>query len=71
MQAHRQAERARCVRLAKSGPGWHAYALHEAAQLEKRDPALHDGLLAVVEAEIGPAAVKAARAAAKWMGVKP
>lgn len=70
MQAHRDAVRTHLIGLARSGAGWHAYVLVRAGNLEKGEPTLHQGLVAAVEAEIGPAAVKAARAAAKWMGAR-
>jgi hypothetical protein len=67
LQAHRDLEREQCLALARAGAGWHAYALEKAERLVKEDPSLHGGLVHAVESEIGLAATKAARAAAKWM----
>lgn len=67
MQAHRARTRDHLLRLAAAGPGWHAYAIHEAEHLVKQDPVLHGGLMAAVEAEMGMQAAAAARRAAQWM----
>lgn len=66
-QSHRDSDREHCLSLAREGAAWHPYALDKADRLVKEDPSLHGDLVAAVEAEIGPKATKAARAAAKWM----
>lgn len=67
-KAHRNSEREHCLRLVREGgAGWHPYVLEKAERLVKEDPSLHGGLVQAVEAEIGPAATRAARAAAKGM----
>lgn len=66
-EAHRQETRDRLLKLVRTGAGMHPYALCEAEKLEKEDPSLHVGLVAAVEAELGPEAVAAARRAAKFM----
>lgn len=49
---HRQQTRVRLQRLVAGGPGWHDYALAEAAKLEKEDPTLHEGLTEFVRTTI-------------------
>jgi hypothetical protein len=50
--AHREAERAQCLRLVAAGPGWHAYALAKAKRLVKEDPTLHGDLVEAVTSAI-------------------
>lgn len=64
---HRESTRAHLLRLAATGPGWHAYALRRAEDLEREDATLHAGLVDTVAAQLGPQAVKEARRAAQWM----
>jgi hypothetical protein len=52
-EAHRAAERERCLRLVHDGgPGWDEYVRHEARRLAKEDPSLHAQLPAEIEEAI-------------------
>jgi hypothetical protein len=66
-QAHRASTCAHLLKLAGTGPGWHAYTLRRAEDLQREDAALHAGLLSTIEAQLGPKATKDARRAAQWM----
>lgn len=61
-------EREHCLRLLREGgPGWAPYVLRKAEAREKEDPELFAGIVAAVEAELGPVPTIHARAAAVWM----
>jgi hypothetical protein len=66
-QAHRTNTRAHLMRLIATGPGWHAWAIRRAEELEREDATLHAGLVAAIEEQLGPVATKDARRAAQWM----
>lgn len=62
-----------CIRLPalqhlirEGGPGWHAYVLRQAESLQQNGSDCA-GIVAMIEAEIGPEATARARRAAKWM----
>lgn len=66
IDAHQREIREHYLSLARHGVGWHPYVLNAAEQLVKCDPELYVGLVAAIEAEIGPEATADAHRILVW-----